>query len=62
MTPGALAGKTAVVTGPTSGIGRGTALELARLGATVVLVARSPDKCALVSEAILRAGGAERQE
>jgi NAD(P)-dependent dehydrogenase (short-subunit alcohol dehydrogenase family) len=59
VTPGALTGKTAAVTGPTSGIGRGTALELARLGATVVLVARNPDKCAAVSEDILRAGGTE---
>lgn len=62
MTQGELGGKTAVVTGPTSGIGRGTALELARLGATVVLVARNPEKCALVSEAILRAGGTEPLE
>ena len=52
-----LQGKTAVVTGPTSGIGKGTALELAAMGATVVLVARNPIKCSLVSEEIRRAGG-----
>lgn len=52
-----LQGKTAVVTGPTSGIGKGTALELAAMGATVVLVARNPIKCSLVSEEIRKAGG-----
>ena len=42
MTPLNLEGKTAVVTGPTSGIGKGTALELAAMGATVVLVVVGP--------------------
>ena len=37
-------GKVCMVTGATSGIGRETARELARLGATVVVVGRNPDK------------------
>jgi NAD(P)-dependent dehydrogenase (short-subunit alcohol dehydrogenase family) len=37
-------GKICVVTGATSGIGKATALGLARLGATVVLVARNQSK------------------
>ncbi len=52
-----LSGKHALVTGPTSGIGRGTALRLGAAGARVILVARNPDKCAAV-EAELRAAGA----
>ena len=39
-----LAGKRAVVTGANTGIGKVTALELARAGATVVLACRSRDK------------------
>ena len=38
------AGRTYVVTGSTSGLGREVALELARHGARVVLAARNPDK------------------
>ena len=39
-----LAGKTALVTGASSGIGLVTARELARQGARVILVARNPEK------------------
>ena len=35
-------GKVCLITGSTSGIGKVTALDLARMGATVVLVARDP--------------------
>ena len=36
--------KICIVTGATNGIGKQTALELARLGARVVVVARNPTK------------------
>ena len=56
MTTVNLDGKTAVVTGPTSGIGKGTALHLAKVGATVVLVARNADKSAAAAEEIRAVG------
>ncbi|MGB5223386.1 MAG: SDR family NAD(P)-dependent oxidoreductase [Polyangiales bacterium] len=59
MSPAKLAGKNAVVTGPTSGIGRGTALALAGAGARVILVARSPEKCATVAQRLRDVGGPE---
>jgi NAD(P)-dependent dehydrogenase (short-subunit alcohol dehydrogenase family) len=42
----ALRGKVALVTGATSGLGKVTALELARQGAQVVIVGRNPAKTA----------------
>jgi NAD(P)-dependent dehydrogenase (short-subunit alcohol dehydrogenase family) len=41
-----LHGKVHLVTGATSGIGKVTARELARHGATVVVVGRNPERCA----------------
>lgn len=41
-----LNGKTALVCGSTAGIGKATALELAALGANIVLLARNPEKLA----------------
>ncbi|KAF7100793.1 hypothetical protein CFC21_102259 [Triticum aestivum] len=48
-------GAWAVVTGPTSGIGRSMSLELARRGLNLVLVGRDPAKLRDVSETISRA-------
>ncbi len=44
IAPPLLAGKVCVITGATSGIGKAAAIELARLGATLVLVARDRGK------------------
>lgn len=54
---GDLSGKNVLVTGPTSGIGRGTALALAKAGAKLILVARNPEKCQQVANEIVAAGG-----
>lgn len=53
----ALAGKVALVTGASSGIGEGTALALARAGATVALSARRADRLASLVEKIEAMGG-----
>jgi 3-oxoacyl-[acyl-carrier protein] reductase len=52
-----LAGKTALVTGASQGIGRAIALDLARHGATVALAARSAEKLEAVAAEITAAGG-----
>ena len=54
-----LAGKNVVVTGPTSGIGRGTAMDLGARGARLILVARNREKCERVAQEIRDAGGPE---
>jgi NAD(P)-dependent dehydrogenase (short-subunit alcohol dehydrogenase family) len=51
-------GKTAIVTGATSGIGRATAIRLARDGAAVVAVGRDESALADVCDAIAAEGGA----
>lgn len=52
-----LTGRFAIVTGATSGLGRQTASELARLGASAVLVGRNPEKTEAVVESIRRETG-----
>ena len=49
-----IAGKVCLVTGATSGIGRATALGLAKRGATVVIVGRNESKCKATSAWIKR--------
>ncbi len=47
-----MAGKTCLVTGSTNGIGRVTTLELAHMGANVVIAGRDPARCALTASDI----------
>lgn len=54
---GQLAGKVAVVTGATSGLGRETALGLARQGATTVVVGRGEGRAQQAAADIARATG-----
>src|SRR5262245_685818 len=51
-----LNGQIALVTGASQGIGRATALVLARCGADVAVMARSLDKCEAVADEIRGAG------
>lgn len=43
---GLMTGKTVLITGATAGIGRATAVQLARQGAEATLIGRDPDKTA----------------
>ena len=55
--PGLFAGKTIIVTGGGSGIGRAAAHELASLGAQVVVAGRTMEKLARVQAEIEKEGG-----
>jgi NAD(P)-dependent dehydrogenase (short-subunit alcohol dehydrogenase family) len=55
-----LEGQTALVTGSTSGIGKATALALARLGATVIVSGRDAERGARVVKEIEAGGGSAR--
>jgi 3-oxoacyl-[acyl-carrier protein] reductase len=57
---GDLAGRVALVTGASQGIGRACALEIAKTGATVALAARNMDKLQAVAAEITAAGGQAR--
>ena len=52
-----LAGRVAVVTGGSSGIGAGMATALARAGAQVVLVARGEERLRAAADGLRAAGG-----
>ncbi len=56
---GAMTGKTCLVTGATSGIGEVAARELARLGAAVIVVGRSAQRCAATLGRIREATGSD---
>jgi retinol dehydrogenase-12 len=50
-------GKHVAITGPTAGIGRMASIELARQGAQLTLLCRSPQKAAELQREIVAAGG-----
>jgi dehydrogenase/reductase SDR family member 12 len=56
----ALAGRTVMVTGPTSGIGRAATVALAALGARVILVGRSEIRLTRLRDELVRAHGEDR--
>lgn len=56
--PGLFSGRTVIVTGGGSGIGRCTAHELASLGATVIITGRKQDKLTSTADEIRGDGGA----
>ena len=57
---GVLTGKTALVTGPTSGLGRQVTGDLAGLGARVVLVGRSRERLTTVRDELIARHGRDR--
>ena len=54
---GSMSGKTIIVTGATSGIGEIAARELAGMGAGVVVIGRSGEKCRATADMIRKATG-----
>jgi len=58
--PNSMAGRTVLVTGPTSGLGRAATEALAALGARVILVGRSPDRLAALRDSLVHEHGEDR--
>ena len=58
--PRAMDGKTALVTGPTSGLGRAATEAMAELGARVILVGRDHERLARVRNELVAAHGEDR--
>ena len=56
----ALAGRTVLITGPTSGLGRATAEAMAAMGARVVLVGRSAERLGAVRDELSERNGEDR--
>lgn len=54
---GSLAGRVAIVTGASSGIGRSTCVALARFGVQIVAVGRNEERLADTAARVLQAGG-----
>ncbi|MHA1936246.1 MAG: SDR family oxidoreductase [Candidatus Thorarchaeota archaeon] len=52
-----MSGKVCIVTGSNSGIGKETALALAKMGATVVMVARNQERCEIALAEIIENTG-----
>lgn len=55
-----LTGKVVIVTGANSGIGKETAVELASMGATVVMTARTPSKGETARAEVVERSGSDR--
>ncbi len=55
-----LAGRTVLITGPTSGLGRAATDAVAALGARVILVGRSQERLTTVRDALVAAHGEDR--
>ena len=55
-----MAGRTVLVTGPTSGLGQAATEALAALGARVVLVGRSPERLASLRDSLVHDHGEDR--
>lgn len=58
--PGSLEGKTVLITGPTSGLGRAAAESVAALGARVLLVGRSRQRLSQVRDELIARHGEDR--
>jgi NAD(P)-dependent dehydrogenase (short-subunit alcohol dehydrogenase family) len=60
LVPGSLAGRTIIITGANTGLGRESAIRLARVGATVVITARTDEKGREAETAIRKVSGSDQ--